>query len=408
MKTIITIIRNIISLCLISFLIFFCWQHEVRITHFEEAYKPYRPLFERLAEKNSDYQSLGILDKIPLRREVLKESKFLSELGWSQETIATAYIDHLQIKSPENGGLDLLKKDLKETRIVASPAFNKLWMAEKGISTAQAKQKLHILLNTIGLQSDLSGQKSENLQFLKSFDDSLSPDSSFWQDLASLVQLAFPDDSLVEDKTFNRHMHQLRYIISAQQATWVRQHFAKEGESDAQALAFYLTRLSEDRYSLTESARYHNKVGISRDANGDLVPIYADNKAQTNIKILVNFHSEFILSESGHFLFSLDTENPTTNSIVNSASFNYANQNDELHRQLDVNTAKIFDPDFLVQTLSNGDKPFVAPDIKQQKDKKNPIYSRDGKSTKQLIKAARKKFKKLLNKYQKALADTSP
>ncbi|CRH93156.1 Protein of uncharacterised function (DUF3114) [Chlamydia trachomatis] len=121
---------------------------------------------------------------------------------------------------------------------------------------------------------------------------------------------------------------------------------------------------------------------------------------------MIHFHSEFILSESGQFLVALDPENLTRNSIVNGSSFNYGNQNDDLHRLLDIDPILLFDPAFIEETTHSPEATFLVPDLEQQGDKHNPIYSRNGKSSKQLTRAAIKKFKKLLHHYQSTITKT--
>ncbi|MGT2913661.1 DUF3114 domain-containing protein [Streptococcus criceti] len=40
-------------------------------------------------------------------------------------------------------------------------------------------------------------------------------------------------------------VHQFRYVISAQQAQWVRDNYKKDGMTDEEALAAYLSTLKE-------------------------------------------------------------------------------------------------------------------------------------------------------------------
>ena len=55
-----------------------------------------------------------------------------------------------------------------------------------------------------------------------------------------MVDLAFPGDSLSKDVSIERQIHQLRYLISSQQAQYVRTHYKKPGMTDKEALAVYL------------------------------------------------------------------------------------------------------------------------------------------------------------------------
>ncbi|WNZ93445.1 DUF3114 domain-containing protein [Streptococcus iniae] len=174
---------------------------------------------------------------------------------------------------------------------------------------------------------------------------------------------------------------------------------SEKGETDAQAFAKYLASLEKDQYSLYESSRYHNKVADL----GNQLPLYSDNIPQNNYKVLVNFHSEFILSEEGQFLSPLDNQHSDRNSLVNGASFNYANSNNEPHYKLDVELIDRLDPIFIKKAMTEADGKFLEPDLDQQEDANNPIYSRNGKSSSQLTRAALKKFRKLLRHYQNAI-----
>ncbi|CRH93121.1 Protein of uncharacterised function (DUF3114) [Chlamydia trachomatis] len=60
----------------------------------------------------------------------------------------------------------------------------------------------------------------------------------------------------------------------------------------------------------------------------------------------MDFYSEFILDEAGNFLNEVDAEKITENGVINGASYNYANENNALHRTLDVKPIRIHDPEF--------------------------------------------------------------
>lgn len=55
-----------------------------------------------------------------------------------------------------------------------------------------------------------------------------------------MVSLAFPDKELAQQSGLAKGIHQLRYLISSQQAQYIRSHFRSEGMTDAQALAIFL------------------------------------------------------------------------------------------------------------------------------------------------------------------------
>ena len=400
-----TIIKRILCLFILFFLAYAGYKHEIKVAQFERTYNTAQPLFKEVEKQNKDYHSLNILDKLQVRRLLLRQIKTLQKENWTDKVIKEAYLPTLTFLTAD-GRPDLrtYKEHFQDSQYIASPLFKKMWQKQVKLSSAQeAQNSLTFLTNYLHMPVELKGTNQETKRLLAKFDPNLSPTDDFWNQLALLVQTAYPDDSFAQTDPLANKIHQLRYVISAQQANWVRQHFRAPKDSDADALAKYLTKLSEQDYSLTESSRYHNKVAIEVDAQGKKVPKYSDNVQQSNFKVLVHFHSEFILSESGHFLNEIDIEKRSRNSIVNSASFNYANQNDGMHRRLDIDPISSHEPAFALLAMTDGNHFFVEPSKKQQKDKRNKIFARKGKSSKQLTKEAAQKFQQLIRSYQSAL-----
>nr|WP_306675906.1 DUF3114 domain-containing protein [Streptococcus didelphis] len=165
--------------------------------------------------------------------------------------------------------------------------------------------------------------------------------------MAKLVDQAFPGDRLSHKGLLERQVHQLRYIISSQQAQYIRQHYKGAKESDGQALVTFLRKKkgpsfwpgSKD-YSLGDSARLHNKLKIR-----DEEVFFPDNQVSYNIKVLVGFHTEFILDSFGNFLNEVDAEVLRENGVVNGASFNYGSRG-KRHWDLDVDPVSQHDPLF--------------------------------------------------------------
>lgn len=400
-----TIIKRILCLFILFFLAYAAYQQQEKVTQFEQTYKSALPFFKEVEKQNKDYQALNILDKLQVRRDLLKQIKALQKEDWIDKSIREAYLPTLTfLRADGKPDLRTYKQHFEDSQHIASPLFKQMWQRQVKMTSAQEAQKsLIFLTNYLHMPVELKGTNKETKQLLAKFDPNLSPTDEFWDQVALLVQTAYPDDSFAQTSPLANQIHQLRYVISAQQANWVRQHFRGPKDRDADALAKYLTKLDEQDYSLTESSRYHNKVAIEVDAQGKKVPKYSDNVQQSNFKVLVHFHSEFILSEAGHFLNEIDIEKRSRNSIVNSASFNYANQNDDLHRRLDINPINNHEPAFALLAMTDGNHFFVEPSRKQQKDKRNKIFARKGKSSKQLTKEAAQNFQKLIRSYQSAL-----
>lgn len=232
-------------------------------------------------------------------------------------------------------GMDELKKMTNIDPRLGSPTFQRLWKIEKRYSSP--KQLLKLVLNLVDFQ-ELTGDVAQIRRLLSCISPELAPDHPFWWDIAEQVDKAFPNNSLAKEGKLARQVHQFRYLISCHQAEYVRQHFRRGNQTDAESLASYLKNRT---YNLAESARLHNKVMV-RDGK----TYYPDGRVSYNIKILQKFHTEFIISSSGRFLNEIDPEKMTVAGIVNGASFNYAKRNDKRHWDLDVLPVSLHDPEF--------------------------------------------------------------
>lgn len=146
-----------------------------------------------------------------------------------------------------------------------------------------------------------------------------APHAGFWHALSLTVQHEVADFSdRPHDDQLAQWLHEMRYVLSAHFADWVRIWF--DGATDADKLAAYLARVGRLHYALAESARLHQKFDRK---TGQLASTGA------NLKVLVRFHAEFILSAQGEFLL-VDLVNmaaPTPGNL-NGASFNYGQRND--------------------------------------------------------------------------------
>lgn len=218
--------------------------------------------------------------------------------------------------------------------LIGSKAFSSLW--KEWQKEYQPLQVLKLLLAYIEMPEDLSGEIEETQRLLSYFDPDLAPHDAFWKDVARLVDLAFPDDSLSKNVSIERQIHQLRYLISSQQAQYVRTHYKKPGMTDKEALAVYLRWKP---FTMFDQGRLHQKVSIC-----DGKAVYPDGIPSVNLKILLYNRIEFILDSQGNFLNEVDVEQVTESGVVNGASFNYGNF--KRHWQLDVEPVQPHDPDF--------------------------------------------------------------
>ena len=218
--------------------------------------------------------------------------------------------------------------------LIGSKAFSSLW--KEWQKEYQPLQVLKLLLAYIEMPEDLSGEIEETQRLLSYVDPDLAPHDAFWKDIVRLVDLAFPGDSLSQEGLVERQIHQLRYLISSQQAQYVRTHYKKPGMTDKEALAVYLRWKP---FTMFDQGRLHQKISI---CDGKVV--YPDGIPSVNLKILLYNRVEFILDSQGNFLNEVDAEKLTESDVVNGASFNYGNF--KRHWQLDVEPVQPHDPTF--------------------------------------------------------------
>ena len=281
--------------------------------------------------------------------------------------------------------------------------FFYFWENSKAASASdKARLVLQELMDILEMPEELSGEIAQTRKLLNQFSDNLSPNHLFWSELARLVQVAYPGESMTEDNLLSHQVHQFRYVISAYQAQWVREEFP--AKSDWQSMLTYLKDKKERRFwrrrfdfDLTESARLHNKAP-KHVILGFELPI--------NLKILLAFHTEFILDSRGHFANEIDPQGQTHNGIINGASFNYANHNDQRHYELDVAAIKRHDPLFRKRILANQGNTFLAPlwikcrrheDWERSYFNKKGHYARQGRSSYQMVKQLIQRFRKDLH-----------
>lgn len=218
--------------------------------------------------------------------------------------------------------------------LIGSTEFAHLWREWQ--ENLSAKQVLRHLMAYIQMPDDLSGQLEETQGLLTHFDTNLAPHASFWKQVVKLVQKAFPGQELSQSGRLQRQIHQFRYLISSQQAEYVRAHYKRDGMTDREALAAYLTWKP---YTLFDQGRLHQKIALTK---GQVC--YPGANPSVNLKILLYNRVEFILDSQGNFLNELDAQVMTEAGVANGASFNYGTFKG--HWYLDVEPIKRHDPSF--------------------------------------------------------------
>lgn len=294
---------------------------------------------------NRRKKALEVLEEVEPVRQALNA---LRRNGWSEKAIYKAFLKDLQ-KMPQAIIPEFIQNFMDELSIFASASFYQLLRAESPYLTQENAQcLLEGMMEDLVFPAELDHSHLPDL--LEKMERNCPPHHPFWRYFAWLVNRAFPGQQLAKNGTLNRQVHQLRYLISYQQATWVRQHYGK-GKTDWQALIAYLHSLPRWAYRLRESSRLHNKQLFGKK-NQNTLPV--------NMKILIHFHSEFILNQDGQFALILE-ERPHVNGVVNGASFNYARANNKRHYQLDMAPVGPHDPPFRKKMIRSKAGNYLSP-----------------------------------------------
>lgn len=284
---------------------------------------------------------------------------------------------------------------------VGSPLFLILW--KMGMRDKDYQTNLEVLLKMLDFPKELSGSEKEISRLMSLFSHKLSPEHWLWWDIAYCVNKVFPSDRLCHHSLFAKKIHQLRYLISCQQAQYIRDTYKTNKKTDKEVLICYLVDLENINGLVSfESARFHNKLNRKT-----IIQSYPEGDELINIKILINFHTEFILDSRGIFVNELDAEKHSLNGVINGASFNYG-KDGKRHWQLDVYPVKEHDPKFrdkLVASYLSANtkrKSFLRPvDESYYYSYFNPkgFYSSRGKSMFARVRREEKKLKREVKKY---------
>ena len=321
----------------------------------------------------------------------------LQALGWSQAALDTVFLTEMASLPHESARQGLFEEAL----IFGSPLFQKLWSFEcRAVQPQQAEKLLELAMLYMDMPDELSGEAAEIDKLLSRMHPNLSPYAPFWYQFCHTIRQAFSPADFIADSGNQRlkgQLHQFRYLISSQQAQWVREHFRKSGMTDGQALVAYFQAHPELDCQLWESSRLHNKAFVDK---GKVT--YPDQQPY-QAKILHRFHTEFILDREGQFLNILDPEGSSQNGLVNGASFNYGEKpslfNHSSHYYYDVKSPAQWDPQFRRRALRNGGQAFKAPQNNRGLagyHTAKSCYAIAGKSVKSQVDSQVKDFEKSL------------
>lgn len=133
------------------------------------------------------------------------------------------------------------------------------------------------------------------------------------------------------------------------------------------------------------AARLHNKVSLGPDGH---LHYPSGTSQQVNFKVLLNFHTEYILDQAGRFLNEVDPVEVSENGIVNGASFNYGLARGRTHKDLDIDPVKAWDPAFRKHVLYQQDVRYLAPKNDRSVEgywSRKGVFAQGGKSYKQQV-----------------------
>ncbi|MCP8963207.1 MULTISPECIES: DUF3114 domain-containing protein [unclassified Streptococcus] len=308
----------------------------------------------------------------------------LARLGWRENSLA-----YLEKYLQEYKDVQAYQEQYQSVFFFASPLFQKMWFQElQNLDEAVAQDLLRGVMKILLMPSDLSGTCEETAFLLSRMAPACPPHSPFWSSFSRVVQVAFAQDSLASkegDQLLKRQIHQFRYLLSAYQAQWIREHYAKTGQTDEEALQAYLQETKGIKIDAYAAARLHNKVYVDQDGQ---LAFPSRAQAQLNFKVLLNFHTEYILDQDGQFLNEVDPYQISENGIVNGASFNYGLARGYTHKDLDIDPVKPWDPPFRKKVLYQQGVRYLAPKNDRSIEgywSRKGTFAQGGKSYKQQV-----------------------
>ena len=308
----------------------------------------------------------------------------LARLGWRENSLA-----YLEKYLQEYKDVQAYQEQYQSVFFFASPLFQKMWFHElQNMDEAVAQDLLRGVMKILLMPSDLSGTCEETAFLLSRMAPACPPHSPFWSSFSRVVQVAFAQDPLASkegDQLLKRQVHQFRYLLSAYQTQWIQEHYAKTGQTDEEALQAYLQETKRIKIDAYAAARLHNKVYVDQDGQ---LAFPSRAQAQLNFKVLLNFHTEYILDQGGQFLNEVDPNQISENGIVNGASFNYGLAKGRTHKDLDIDPVKPWDPPFRKQVLYQQGVRYLAPKNDRSIEgywSRKGTFAQGGKSYKQQV-----------------------
>ncbi|MBS7576046.1 MULTISPECIES: DUF3114 domain-containing protein [unclassified Enterococcus] len=256
-------------------------------------------LLEKLADKTRE-------EKLKYQKSLSKPLDLLIQFGFWNTSAVDFYLEKL-IKTMQQSSSTNWSKIIHDSEVEVAKIGSPLYCELLGHSQLNMPAKLTLMLKQLGARIDCHNQ----LQIVGNyyFDERLSPDSCFWEALASWIQISFPKGLSKRaypdlDETLLQIVFQLRHFIDLQNIYYIRSHYA--GKTDFDKLKNYAIK-TQQKLVYRDRSRFHNRVSKIRDPK-TASWIKAPFLQQQNDKIkTANGLSEFIINaQTGSFVTQWD------------------------------------------------------------------------------------------------------
>ena len=243
----------------------------------------------------------------------------LVRLGWRENSLA--YLEkHLQgYKDPQ-----AYQEQYQSVFFFASPLFQNMWFQEiKDLTETAAQDLLRGVMKILLMPSDLSGTCEETAFLLSRMAPDCPPGSDFWKAFSHVVQVAFERDRLADqsgDQLLKRQVHSCATYFQVTRHNGFGRIMRELDRLTKRPYKLTYRRLELSRWMLMQMPPFTIRSPLGPDGH---LHYPSGASQQVNFKVLLNFHTEYILDQAGHFLNEVDPVEISENGIVNGAKVLY-------------------------------------------------------------------------------------
>lgn len=322
-----------------------------------------------------------------LYRRLFKEQllSLLKQENWDALAVSSyrIYVENQLLTKAFNEKIKGLRKYYQQALQIGSEIYTLMYENSQYLP----KEKIELVFWQLGATM-IAGtlQLTGNYSFAKN----MPPHAKFLHLWAKTVQAAYQNQTLTDSR-----IHQLRMYIDRHNLAYIRQNYKKTNISDEEALKAYALNELAGKKMIAERARFHNKYLKEQD--------YVTGN-ENRKRLTPDFHSEFILDANGCFVSQwnvleldpfgqvitdynyylqkypcLEDRIAFESQIVNGESYNYADRNDQVHKQLDSSPPKMLDYPMRKEISKKWQIPANKRQYNWKKiDNKKEIYTRKG------------------------------